>query len=306
MAFKSYQTMNGQLIGESGPEGTVDYQLDGLGSVIGTWRTTGTLQNQYRYSGYGQLVHKSGTGADPYFLWVGGWGYRTRGMVYVRRRTYYEKAAVWTSVDPFWPDESAYGYALGNPSTQIDPTGESVAAILCAGACVGAGGCALGVWYACKDWEGAYDSWYDCAYEFISDLPPQSLIGCGLSLVGCLACLAKYAKPLCKQLGNCNEKERQWWDDLVGRLCHDTAQSCDPRNKNYPKPPLTRAKMCSFSGPRLRNGSLCLAARVGRHIRCWKNDHNLDGHIKAIIDTAKRVGPCLAMWTKYSCWRKPW
>lgn len=54
MAFKNYYTMNGQLIGESGPEGAVDYQLDGLGSVIGTWRTRGTLQNQYRYLGYGQ------------------------------------------------------------------------------------------------------------------------------------------------------------------------------------------------------------------------------------------------------------
>ncbi len=125
MAFKSYYTMNGQLIGESGPEGAVDYQLDGLGSVIGTWRTTGTLQNQCRYSGYGQLVHKSGTGADPYFLWVGGWGYRTRGMVYVRRRTYYEKAAVWTSVDPLWPEESSFQYCWSRPTVFTDISGRS-------------------------------------------------------------------------------------------------------------------------------------------------------------------------------------
>ncbi len=121
MAFKSYHAMNGQIIGDS----DADYILDGLGSVIGTWRSTGTIQNQYRYSGYGQLVHKSGTGADPYFLCVGGWGYRTRGMVYVRRRTYYEKAAVWTSVDPLWPDESAYGYGNANPLSYIDWGGSS-------------------------------------------------------------------------------------------------------------------------------------------------------------------------------------
>ena len=123
MAVKNYCTMNGQLIGEYEGTRSTDYILDGLGSVIATFRSTGTIQNQYRYSGYGQQVYRSGTGTDPYFLWVGGWGYRTRGMVYVRRRVFYEQAAVWTSVDPLWPKESAYGYCFENPGTLVDPSG---------------------------------------------------------------------------------------------------------------------------------------------------------------------------------------
>jgi RHS repeat-associated protein len=123
MAVKNYCTMNGQLIGEYEGTRSTDYILDGLGSVIATFRSTGTIQNQYRYSGYGQQVYRSGTGTDPYFLWVGGWGYRTRGMVYVRRRTYYEQAAVWTSVDPLWPGESAYGYVRCFPTLSVDPSG---------------------------------------------------------------------------------------------------------------------------------------------------------------------------------------
>lgn len=126
MAVKNYCTMNGQLIGEYEGTRSTDYILDGLGSVIATFRSTGTIQNQYRYSGYGQQVYRSGTGTDPYFLWVGGWGYRTRGMVYVRLRTYYEDAAVWTSVDPLWPDESAYGYVQSAPVSGVDPTGQSM------------------------------------------------------------------------------------------------------------------------------------------------------------------------------------
>lgn len=128
MAVKNYCTMNGQLIGEYEGTRSTDYILDGLGSVIATFRSTGSIQNQYRYSGYGQQVYRSGTGTDPYFLWVGGWGYRTRSMVYVRRRTYYEKAAVWTSVDefPYWMFRvtRAYLYSFVNPVTFNDPFGQ--------------------------------------------------------------------------------------------------------------------------------------------------------------------------------------
>ncbi|GIK32362.1 MAG: hypothetical protein BroJett009_13540 [Armatimonadota bacterium] len=122
MAWEAYNTVNGMIMGEvSDATGAlpIDYLTDALGSVVATV-ANGTVQNTYRWAGYGQQVHKTGTSVDPKFLWVGGWGYRGR---YVRNRSLDSMLAIWLSSDPYWPNEQAYAYAGGNPATISDPTG---------------------------------------------------------------------------------------------------------------------------------------------------------------------------------------
>lgn len=129
MAWKAYNTINGQIMGEvsdaPGANAT-DYLTDALGSVVATV-SGGKLLNTYRWSGYGQQVLKTGIGPDPKFLWVGGWGYRaSSSLAYVRARHYSSARASWTTVDPLWPWQRSNIYTV-NPVTQIDPTGTYVA-----------------------------------------------------------------------------------------------------------------------------------------------------------------------------------
>jgi hypothetical protein len=41
----------------------------------------------------------------------------------VRARHYASQQGQWTSVDPLWPEERAYGYAAGSPTGATDPSG---------------------------------------------------------------------------------------------------------------------------------------------------------------------------------------
>ncbi|MCC7433563.1 MAG: hypothetical protein IT363_02690 [Methanoregulaceae archaeon] len=137
MAWRAYNTVNGQILGETSSSGArpLDYELDALGSVVGTIKTNGTLENTYRYAGYGQQVNKTGLGSDPRFLWVGSWGYRSSGLVYVRERTYTAQSGRWTAIDPMWPLEPSYGYASASPATFADPSGLSIWWIGCHAPC---------------------------------------------------------------------------------------------------------------------------------------------------------------------------
>lgn len=126
MAWKAYNTINGQIMGEvsdaPGANAT-DYLTDALGSVVATV-SGGKILNTYRWSGYGQQVLKTGIGPDPKFLWVGGWGYRSSGLLlYVRERALSTSLSVWLSIDDLWPHERKYSYSAQNPASRIDPTG---------------------------------------------------------------------------------------------------------------------------------------------------------------------------------------
>ncbi len=124
MAWRAYNTVNGQILGETSATGArpTDYLTDALGSVVAT-ASKGTIQNTYRWAGYGQQVSKTGASPDPKFLWVGGWGYRTRA--YIRKRTLDIRHAIWISVDNLWPGEPAYSYVAGKPTNLVDMFGEA-------------------------------------------------------------------------------------------------------------------------------------------------------------------------------------
>ena len=80
MAVTNYYTVNDKIRGEGTAAGGFrPYGHDALGTVVATYDSTGALQNTYRNAPYGTQVAKTGTAADPRFLYNGGSGYRTTG-----------------------------------------------------------------------------------------------------------------------------------------------------------------------------------------------------------------------------------
>ena len=131
MAVTNYYTVNGSIIGESTNGVRTDYLMDALGSVTGTVNSSGQVINTYRYKPFGDLLSKSGTGADPAFGWVGTQGYKQTqkkfSNFYVRARHYGSSQGRWTTVDPYKAPVqqyiTRYMYAMMNPIRLIDPTG---------------------------------------------------------------------------------------------------------------------------------------------------------------------------------------
>jgi len=127
MAVTSYVSMDGMLIGEITGGVMRNYGTDALGSVVDT-ASNGVVENTYRYKPYGGTLAKTGTAADPSFLWNGGSGYRATTLsnsgFYVRRRHFSDGTGQWTTVDPLWPFQPPFGYVGSNPLSRIDRSGQ--------------------------------------------------------------------------------------------------------------------------------------------------------------------------------------
>jgi RHS repeat-associated protein len=130
MAVTNYYTINGEIIAEkTAGSSRVDYLTDALGSVTGTLNQSAQVVNTYRYKPYGAQLAKTGTGADPSFLWVGSQGYRQTGRKfsddYVRARHYSSAEGMWTTKDPFliYPWRGSYFYADTSPVLLVDVSG---------------------------------------------------------------------------------------------------------------------------------------------------------------------------------------
>jgi RHS repeat-associated protein len=126
MAVTNYYSVNGEIIAEhTAGQSRLDYVTDGLGSVVTTVDQTLTVQSTARYKPYGSEL--ATTGAPMKFGWVGSEGYRGTGLphsdCYVWKRHNSTVEGRWTTVDPLWPQELAYGYAFSNSTTVIDPSG---------------------------------------------------------------------------------------------------------------------------------------------------------------------------------------
>jgi len=123
---KRFYTVDGQMVGYE--EGGVrkDFLTDHLGSIIAIMDENEVRVFDTRYSAYGRNRWIIGTSCG--FGWVGSYGYRETGLFkmshYVRARHYSYVTGGWSTVDPLWPDESAYGYVSGRASFAIDPTGK--------------------------------------------------------------------------------------------------------------------------------------------------------------------------------------
>ena len=122
-----YESVDGEILYQSGVDGRIDYLPDALGSVLATTKPNQPAQvdNTYRYKPYGGLLDKSGTGIDPRYLWVGTRTYRDTSLPhashYMIARHYAEQEGRWTSVDPLWPTEFGYIYAKCEPTLHQDP-----------------------------------------------------------------------------------------------------------------------------------------------------------------------------------------
>jgi len=108
-----FYTMNGQMMAYDSGGVTKDFLTDHLGSITAEIDQTQTRTYDTRYSAYGRNIWSTGTGCG--FGWVGSYGYRETGLFhmshYVRARHYSYVTGNWSTVDPLWPDESAYGQA---------------------------------------------------------------------------------------------------------------------------------------------------------------------------------------------------
>jgi len=124
----TYDSVDGELIGQTAGGVTTTFLADELGSIVATAQNQ-ALANQYRYTPFGAITARTGGASDPRFLWNGRSGYadlsRHGSRYYVRARHYSDSNAVWTSRDPSWPATAAYGYCDGEPVSVVDPNGRT-------------------------------------------------------------------------------------------------------------------------------------------------------------------------------------
>jgi RHS repeat-associated protein len=122
---KRFYTMNSQMMAYDEGGVTKDFLTDHLGSITAEIDQTQARTYDTRYSAYGRNIWSTGTGCG--FGWVGSYGYRETGLFkmshYVRARHYSYITGGWSTVDPLWPEESAYGYAQARAVSTIDPSG---------------------------------------------------------------------------------------------------------------------------------------------------------------------------------------
>ena len=124
---KRFYTMNSQMMAYDEGGVTKDFLTDHLGSITAEINQSQTRTYDTRYSAYGRNNWSTGTGCG--FGWVGSYGYRETGLFhmshYVRARHYSYLTGGWSTVDPLWPDESAYGYVGGGSTLRTDRSGQN-------------------------------------------------------------------------------------------------------------------------------------------------------------------------------------
>jgi RHS repeat-associated protein len=190
-----FYSVNGQMMGYESGGVKKDFLTDHLGSITAEIDQTQNRTFETRYSAYGRNNWSTGTGCG--FGWVGSYGYRETGLFhmshYVRARHYSYVTGGWSTVDPLWPDESAYGYVGGSPTAFVDPTGQIP--VNCLVACGAVMAVAIDFWLVCKDWENeGFSGFFDCTNKVWDELPDWLKQGSQIGLDACLNCLAKGVK----------------------------------------------------------------------------------------------------------------
>ncbi len=128
MPVKNYVSRNGQVEYEYDDLGSIlTYGRDALGNVVAGYDAATNAVFTADYKPYGEFAATTGNVAGRRFMWVGSWGYRfTSGVPvshYVRARHLSMRMGMWTSVDPLWPTEAAFGYVGGGATRAVDPSG---------------------------------------------------------------------------------------------------------------------------------------------------------------------------------------
>ncbi len=123
MSARVTNTVHGMIAEKRGGSRRL-HRHDPLGSTIGLVNDAGTTTDTYTYWPYGTLQASTGSTQQPW-KFIGKYGYYTDSAThnYVRARKYRKDLGRWLTVDPLWPEESAYGYAGSSPITWTDPSG---------------------------------------------------------------------------------------------------------------------------------------------------------------------------------------
>lgn len=125
MPVTTYTTINGVIVHEDRNGVQRNYRPDTLGNTIALTDAT-TTTDTMTYWPYGEIRTRTGTNATR-FLYVGTLGYSKDGgsgiLTYVRARYYNALRGRWATVDPLWPDESAYSYVKAMPVGATDSRG---------------------------------------------------------------------------------------------------------------------------------------------------------------------------------------
>ena len=119
-----YTVSGGEVLSRVRSGARADLVPDPQGSVV---RASGSVAYSASYWPYGEA--RSSTGPAPCALGhLGTLGYYGDGpgRSHVRARALRRDLARWQTADPLWPRESAYGYAGGNPTTAVDPSGMAI------------------------------------------------------------------------------------------------------------------------------------------------------------------------------------
>ncbi|MBX3095995.1 MAG: hypothetical protein KF812_03960 [Fimbriimonadaceae bacterium] len=120
----TYATVNGRMVQENRGGTVTRYVADTLGSVIKTTDASGNVTSTTKCWPFGEVRTSTGTNPSPWGF-VGTLGYfrDTLTMLFVQARTYRADLSRWMTVDPLWPEETAYGYCNESPVLIGDASG---------------------------------------------------------------------------------------------------------------------------------------------------------------------------------------
>jgi RHS repeat-associated protein len=121
----TYTNFGGQIVSEDRGGTKRDYVSDTLGSTIALMDDNGDVTDTWEYWPYGEVASHTGDSETP-FTFVGTLGYfkdLVSSLTYVRTRFYQAFTGQWMTLDPIWPSEQPYAYALGNAVSFVDPLG---------------------------------------------------------------------------------------------------------------------------------------------------------------------------------------
>jgi hypothetical protein len=122
----TYTTFNGQIISENRDGVIRDYVPDADGNTVALADETGSIADSWTYWPYGEVQNHTGPSGTPFtYLGTLGMSSDSARQGYARARSVRFDLARWMTVDGMWPIEPAYIYALSNPETYVDATGEA-------------------------------------------------------------------------------------------------------------------------------------------------------------------------------------
>lgn len=120
-----YTQFCGMLVHETRNGVDREYLPDPLGSTAALLDSNQQISDSWEYWPYGEVMSRTGTNPTP-FTFVGLLGYFQEildKLTYIRARWYQPGYGRWSTVDPIWPDERAYGYVGNSPVYHLDPLG---------------------------------------------------------------------------------------------------------------------------------------------------------------------------------------